>query len=305
MPSVRQLEYLLAIAEIRHFRRAAEKLGVSQPTLSAQLSALEARLGVQLVERSRSRVMLTSVGIEVCRAARRVCRDIQEIKDIAAGQSGVLAGTVKLGLPPTIGPYLLPRLVPRIHKAYPKLKLHVREEMPQSLPGSLEDGRYDVVIMPVPVRSTELESMPLFREPLYLAVPANSPLAKHDKIERKALRGQSILTLETGHQLREQVDAICEEFGARLLSNFEGTSLDTLRQMVGMEMGSSFLPGLYVQSALGRDNSVKAMELKGRALYRTIGIVWRRASARHIEFQRLAQHIRDTVKRSFPSFPVL
>ncbi len=305
MPSLRQLEYLLAIAETRHFRRAAEKLSVSQPTLSAQLSTLEKRLGVQLVERSRSRVMLTPAGQDVCRAARRIVRDVQEIKDIAAGQHGPLAGTVRLGLPPTIGPYLLPRLVPKIHKLHPELKLYVREEVPQSLPASLEEGRHDVVIMPVPVRSAELESLPLFREPLYLVVPAASPLAQSETVERKSLRGEAILTLETGHQLREQVDAICEEFGARLLSNFEGTSLDTLRQMVAMEMGSSFLPGLYVKSTLIRDSQVKALELKGRSLYRTIGIVWRKASERRDDYLQLADHIKDAVRRGFPQFPVL
>lgn len=305
MPSLRQLEYLVAIAETLHFRRAAEMLGVSQPTLSAQLSTLEERLGVQLVERSRSRVMLTPVGMDICKTARRIGRGVQEIRDIAAGQRGLLAGTVRLGLPPTIGPYLLPRLVPQLHKIYPDLKLHVREEVPQTLPASLEEGRHDVVIMPIPIRSSELHSLPLFREPLFLVAPASSSLTRHEKIERKDLRGQSILTLETGHQLREQVDAICEEFGAHLLSNFEGTSLDTLRQMVGMEMGLSFLPGLYVKTALNNDKSVKAMELKGRALYRTIGIVWRNSSARQAEFKGLVDHIKNAVKRGFPVFQVL
>ena len=305
MPSLRQLEYLVALSDARHFRRAAEKAGVSQPTLSAQLGTLEQRLGVQLVERSRSKVILTPVGMEIEKIARRVLTGVQEIRDTAAGQGRELAGMIRLGLPPTIGPYLLPSLLPRLHKSYPDLKLYVREQVPQGLPVSLEEGSHDVVIMPVPVRGAELESVSLFREPLYLAVPSDHPLAQRDVVERKDLRDQSILTLESGHQLREQVDAICEEFGADVLSNFEGTSLDTLRQMVGMGMGLSFLPGLYVHASLRNETSVKAMELKGRSIFRTIGMVWRRTSARTTEFEKLADHIRQAVKRSFPKVPVM
>lgn len=301
MPSLRQLEYLVALSETRHFRRAAEQVGVSQPTLSAQLGTLEESLGAQLVERSRSRVLLTPLGQEVERIARRILRDTQEMRDVCNVQSGFFAGTIRLGLPPTIGPYLLPRLVPRVHKAYPHLKLYMREEVPHALPARLQDGHHDVIVMPLPVQGDELQSMPLFREPLYLAVPSDGPLAKHEKLERTQLEGQAVLTLESGHQLREQVEAICQDFGAELLSSFEGTSLDTLRQMVGMGMGVSFLPGLYVRVALSKDKSIKILELKGRAIYRTVGMLWRKTSARSMEFEQLAGDIRETVKRNFPN----
>ena len=305
MPSLRQLEYLLALDEERHFRRAATKIGVSQPTLSAQLGTLEETLGAQLVERSRSRVLLTPVGREIADIARRVLRDVQEMRDIATHNLGEPGGTIRLGLPPTIGPYLLPRVIPRIHKAYPELKLYVREDVPQNLSVGLDEGRYDLVITPIPIRAEGLESVRLFREPLYLVVPSDSDLSQRDEIERKDLRNRSILTLETGHHLREQVEALCDEFGAKLLADYEGTSLDTLRQMVGMGMGLSFLPGLYVHTSLGRDTSVKQVALKGRALYRTIGLLWRDTSARKSEFEQLAQDIRETVKRSFSTFPIL
>lgn len=146
MPSLRQLEYLLAIDEQRHFRRAAAKVGVSQPTLSAQISTLEQTLGAQLVERSRSRVLLTPVGNEIAVIARRMLRDAQEIRDVATHKLGEPGGTIRLGLPPTIGPYLLPRVIPRIHRAYPDLKLYVREDMPLNLPEGLDIGKYDVII---------------------------------------------------------------------------------------------------------------------------------------------------------------
>lgn len=305
MPSLRQLEYLTAIAAERHFRRAAERAGVSQPTLSAQLNALEERLGVQLVERDRSGVLLTPVGSRIEAIARGVLRDVQEIRDLAAGQRGEFAGMIRLGLPPTIGPYLLPRLLPKLHRDHPAVQLYVREERPDSLPQSLKEGGHDVAIMPVPVRSADLHSVTLFREPLYLVVPADHAFAGRSRIERRELRGQSVLILETGHQLREQVEAICQEFGARILRDFEGTSLEMLRQMVGMGLGLSFLPGLFVDSILRSDDSVKMVELKGRALYRTVGIAWRKTSARAAEFEQLADETRDAVRRGFPEFSVL
>lgn len=305
MPTLRQLEYLTAIASERHFRRAAERAGVSQPTLSAQLTALEERLGVQLVERDRSGVLLTPVGRRIEGIARGVLRDVQEIRDLAAGQRGEFAGMFRLGLPPTVGPYLLPRLLPKLHRDHPDLQLYVREEVPRSLPRTLQEGGHDVVIVPVPVHSSDLHSVAVFREPLYLVVPTDHPFAKDRQVERRKLRGQSILTLESGHQLREQVEAICDEFGARLLRDFEGTSLDTLRQMVGMGLGLSFLPGLFVHTALRRDPTVSVVELKGRSLYRTIGIAWRKTSAREREFQLFADKVRDAVKRGFPGFPLV
>lgn len=305
MPTLRQLEYLLAVDDVRHFRRAAAQVGVSQPTLSAQLNTLEQALGAQLVERSRTRVLLTPIGREIADIARRITRDVQEIRDVATHKLGEPGGTIRLGLPPTIGPYLLPRVIPRIHRAYPDLKLYVREDVPFNLPDGLDEGKYDVVITPVPVRAEGLETITLFREPLYLVVPADGEFGDREDIERKELRHRSILTLETGHHLREQVESLCEEFGADLLTDYEGTSLDTVRQMVGMGMGCAFLPGLYVHSALTRDSSVRPVELRGRALYRTIGLLWRDTSARKPEFELLAHHIRETVKKSFSKFPIL
>lgn len=305
MPSIRQLEYLAALHSTRHFRRAAESVGVSQPTLSAQLKVLEERLGVQLVERDRSSVIFTPVGEEILGVARGVLRDVQEIRDVAASQRGEFGGLIRLGLPPTIGPYLLPRMLPELHKTYPKLKLYVREEVPHQLPNSLTEGRHDVLITPLPVAGSEFETVAVFREPLVIVAPADHPLAATPTIDRIQLRGQSILSLEEGHQLHEQVEAICEDFGADLLLDFEGTSLDTLRQMVAIGMGLSFLPGLYVEAALRSDKSVTALTLKGRSLFRTIGLVWRRTSARSGEFKKLAEYTRDTVKRDFPEFPIL
>lgn len=305
MPSLRQLEYLVALADVNHFRRAAEKVGVSQPTLSAQLSALESALGVQLVERSRSRVLMTPLGANVVTVARQILGQMRYIREMAASQKGEFSGVIRLGLPPTIGPYLLPRLLPKLHRTYPELKLYVREEVPHSLPLNLEEGRHDVLIVPLPVHAKDLQTVSLFREPLFLTVSRESHLAESNEVERRDLRDQDILTLEAGHQLREQVDNICEDFGARVLTDYEGTSLDTLRQMVSLGMGSAFFPGLYTHSVLSKDRTLKVMQLKGRSIHRTIGMLWRKSSTREQEFLKLAEHVRESVKQSFPNCSIL
>lgn len=305
MPSLRQLEYLLALEECRHFRRAAEHCGVSQPTLSAQLRALEEQLDAQLVERSRTRVLLTPVGTEIARIARRVLRDVEEIRHVAAGPESGMGGVVRLGLAPTVGPYLLPRMIPDLHAAYPELKLFVREDFPAALPQALEQGRHDVCVLPLPVNRKELETEPVFREPLYLAMAADHRLAQKKRVNRRDLWGQSILTIESGHHLHEQVEGLCAEVNAQLMADFEGTSLDTLREMVGMGMGLSFLPGLYVKSSLGQDPSIRVAELSGPKIYRTIGLAWRRSSARRREFQTLCDHVRQAVRREFPDFTIV
>ena len=302
MPSIRQIEYLVALAETGHFRRAAEQCGVSQPTLSAQLKTLEARLGAQLVERSRSGIIFTPLGEQCLGTARRILRDVQEMREMALSYGKGLGGTIRLGLPPTIGPYLLPKMLPRLHSDYPELRLFVREELPQTLPRSLQNGRFDVLITPLPVKGADIDSQPLFREPLFIVMASDHPLSKKAEIERADLRGESILTLETGHQLHEQVEAICDEFGARLRFDFEGTSLDTLRQMVGMGSGLSFLPGLFVHSVLDQDTTVTARQIKGRAIVRTVGLVWRKSSPLQDQYETLAGYVRDTIQREYPEF---
>lgn len=299
------MEYLLALEERLHFRRAAEACGVSQPTLSAQLRNLEDRLGVQLVERNRTTVIMTPVGTQIAAVGRRMLSDAEEIRQLAEGHGQGIGGLVRVGLAPTIGPYLLPKMVHDLHAAYPSLKLYVREDIPSALPSALERGRHDVLVIPQLRTRMELETQPLFREPLYLAVPSDHPLSKMKQIDRSDLRGQSVLTLESGHQLHEQVERVCIEVGAQLLSDYEGTSLDTLAEMVGMGMGLSFLPGLYVRSNLHQNPAITIVELRGASVFRTIVLVWRKSSARGAEFHILANHFRDTIRREFPEFTVI
>lgn len=289
MPNIRQLEYLVAVADTLNFRSAAERTGTTQPTVSEQLKALEDRLGAVLVERGRSRVLLTPIGEQVVEIARRILRDSNEIKQITASGGKELAGVMRLGLPPTIGPYLLPLVLPSLHREFPDLKLYIREEFPDALPRALEAGTLDIVITLLPVNHSELVSHSLFREPLFLVVGADHPFADRQSVSRRDLAGQDVLALERGQQLHEVVDALCQECGARLRYDFEGTSLDTLREMVVMGLGVTFLPGLYVRREIFTDPNLKVLALNDRAVHRHVGIVWRKSSVLQKSYANLAQ----------------
>jgi LysR family transcriptional regulator, hydrogen peroxide-inducible genes activator len=304
MPSLRQLQYFIAVSEMGHFRLAAEKVGVSQPTLSAQLAALEQRLGVALVERNRSPVVPTLAGARIMPLAKTVSALVQDIHDMARSHRSGQAGILRLGLPASIGPYLLPRILPALHKAMPELRLAVREDFPLVLPEALQAGVHDLVMLPLPVRAGDVATQRLFREPLYLAVPDGHPLAQSDEVDAAHLKGQPVFTLEKGHALHDQVHAICREWGANLQQDFEGTSLSTLHQMVIMGAGLTFLPGLYAKGALTGAPSIKLVTLKSKPLYRTIGLAWRTSSQDQAMFACLGQHVRDAVRRDFPDFLV-
>ena len=305
MPNLRQLEYLVAIADTRNFRRAAERTHATQPTLSEQLKTLETRLGVKLVERTRSQVMITPVGNQVVSIARRMLADAEEIRMLSASGGKELSGVLRLGLPPTIGPYLLPLMIPNLKKHYPDLKLYVREELPSELMSALADGRHDLVLSLMPASGTNIESTPLFREPLKLAVAAGHPLADKTIVKRSDLSGEDVLALGQGHQLHEVVASLCNVTGAQLRFDYEGTSLDTLREMVAMGLGITFLSGLYVEAVARHDDSIVVRDLADRQLYRTVGMAWRRSSERQSEYGDLANLMRSLVSDAFPHFSVV
>jgi LysR family hydrogen peroxide-inducible transcriptional activator len=306
MPTHKQFRYLVALAHTLHFRKAAEQCHVSQPTLSGQLKELEERLGVQLVERSqRSQVVLTPIGQTIAERARVVLRDVQDIVDLGRHGQQWLDGTIKLGALPTLGPYLLPHVLPELHQSHPSLKLYVREGMSVPLVRSLEDGDLDLLLLPMPMREADLESTRLFREQLWVVVPSDSPLAAKTQIERRDLSGRTVLALEPGHRLYEQVAELCREFGAELSHDFEGTSLDTIRLMVGMGMGISFMPTVYMLSEVVKDPQVVARPMTSRPPTRTVGLAWRRHSARAEEYRALADIIRGILRSNLPDVAVI
>jgi LysR family transcriptional regulator, hydrogen peroxide-inducible genes activator len=303
LPTLRQLEYLVAVADTRHFGRAAERVHITQPTLSEQLRTLEKRLGVQLVERSRSNVVVTPLGFEVVEIARRMLRDAQRIRDITGYVGSGIGGVVRLGLPFTIGSYLLPRVVPHLHERYPHLKLYAREDFPHVLPRGLTEGLHDVIVAPLPVAQTGLKVAVLFEEPIYLAVPVDHALAQREAIKIHDLAGVDLLALSPGHQLRDLVVNLAAESGANIRFDYEGTSLDTLREMMATGLGVSLLPGLYVRSVIRNDPRFKTFELGRRGLKRTIGMLWRKTKTSQPNFERLATLFRETVEKEFADTP--
>ena len=217
---------------------------------------------------------------------------------------GALGGLLRLGLPPTIGPHLLPFILPKLHRAFSTLKLYVREELARELPDALSRGVHDLLLVPLPVHGADLETQPIFREAIFIAMADDHPRCASVP-EARGPPGRGRLTLERGHQLQEQVEALCDELGADLRLDYGGTSLDTLTQMVAMGTGISFLPGLYVERALGRQPGITVREIEGRSLSRTIGAVWRSTSARRDDYLTLVRFVRETVAAEFPGFMLL
>lgn len=305
MPTLRQLSYLVALSQELHFRRAAERVNVTQPTLSIQIQELENKLKVSLVERNASKVMLTPLGREIVERARTVLSDVEDIKSLAAASQHGFDGTIRIGVPPTLGPYLLPHIIPDLHARYPNLKLYVKEGKPRDLQLELKEGIHDVIVSPLPINHTDLTVENLFREPLMVVTAPDHPFAHRDQIERKDFAGQKVLAIERGHHLHDQVIKLCEDFKATPLRDYEGTSLDTLRVMVGMGVGIAFLPALYVKSEIGNRGEIASVKLNATGLYRQLGLAWRTRSVHGELFADIAEMIRTIAEDRLPEITAI
>ncbi|MFP7723489.1 DNA-binding transcriptional regulator OxyR [Lysobacter sp. A3-1-A15] len=277
--NLRDLKYLVALADHKHFGRAAGACFVSQPTLSTQIRKLEDELGVSLVERAPRRVMLTPVGRDIAERARKVISDVEQMSEIARRSQDPEAGTVRLGLFPTLGPYLLPHVVPGLRKRFPRLELLLVEEKTDQVLARLRDGRLDAGILALPIHDDQLHVEPLFDEPFLLAVPQEHALAKQPSLDIGQLDDQHLLLLEEGHCLRDQALDVCRLSGASERDGFRATSLETLRQMVAAGVGITLLPMLAVQPPVPPSPDVRLLRFKGEAPHRQIAMVWRRSSA--------------------------
>ena len=292
--NLRDLSYLVALAEHRHFGRAAEASFVSQPTLSTQIKKLEDELGVALVERTPRKVLLTETGREIARRARGVLSEIEEIKAIAQRTRDPESGTLRLGIFPTLGPYLLPHLVPLVRKNFPRLELLLVEEKTEQVIRMLREGSLDVGILALPLHEDSLHTQFLFEEPFVLAVPEDHPLGlKHKRLKLDDLADESLLLLEDGHCMRDQALEVCQLAGAGERSGFRATSLETLRQMVAANVGITLLPTLAIKPPVARTDNVRLLEFAGRAPSRRIALVWRKSSSLGTFLKRFAEVIGD------------
>jgi len=288
---LKDLRYLVAVADTRHFGRAAERSFVSQPTLSAQLKKLEEYLGVQLIERAPKRVQLTAAGEEIVERARRVLDASDEIVELARGHRDPLAGRLRLALLPTIGPYLLPNVAARLRKQLPRLELMLYEYQTDPMLEKLHSGEIDVGILALPVPMDGLESWELYKEPFTVAVPSTHRLAQRNSIRIEDLSHETLLLLEDGHCLRDQALDICSSTDVHEKQDFRATSLETLRQMVAAGVGITLLPELAGRGAYGNARGVAIKPFVRPVPTRTIGAVWRKSTTRREAIEALCRLI--------------
>jgi len=292
--NLRDLRYLVAVADLRHFGRAAEACFVSQPTLSTQIRKLESYLGVQLVERTNRQVLMTPVGESIAARARRVLQEADELVETARTVRDPLTGELRIGLIPTLGPYLLPHLVPALRRELAQLRPLLYEDKTDQILARLREGALDAVILAVPVEREGLDAEGLFREPFLLAAPVDHPLARAPRLRTDDLSAAPVLLLEEGHCLRHQALEICRTAGAEEAAEFRATSLETLRQMVASGAGITLIPELAarVNGSVPNGADICLRRFDAPEPCRDIAILWRRGSAREAAVRRLAACVR-------------
>jgi LysR family hydrogen peroxide-inducible transcriptional activator len=292
LPTLRQLRFLVALADELHFGRAAETCHVTQSTLSTGLKELEELLGAQLAERTKRSVLMTPLGEEIAQRARAILAQTEDIVDLAQQQAGVLSGPLRLGTIPTVGPFLLPRALPRLRQRFPGLQLYLREELTENLIAGLRAGRLDAILIARPFDIGDLEFEPLFDDGYQLATAPGHPLAGRKVITGADLAGENMLLLERGHCLQRHALSAFPEAGTRQDETFAATSLATLVAMVEEGLGITLLPQLAIDAGAARHADLSLVPLKG-ACPRHVVLAWRRSSARVEEFKHLAQALRE------------
>ncbi|WP_127959914.1 DNA-binding transcriptional regulator OxyR [Serratia microhaemolytica] len=293
--NIRDLEYLVALAEHRHFRRAADSCHVSQPTLSGQIRKLEEELGTMLLERTSRKVLFTQAGLMLVDQATMILREIKVLKEMASQQGEVMAGPLHIGLIPTVGPYLLPHIIPTLHKMFPKLEMYLHEAQTHALLAQLSGGKLDCAIVARVKETEDFIEVPLFDEPMKLAVYSDHKWAKRDSIAMPDLAGEKLLMLQDGHCLRDQALGFCFQAGAEEDGHFRATSLETLRNMVAAGSGITLLPALSVPRERERDG-VCYLDCQQPEPKRTIALAYRPGSPLRSRYEQLAEVIRNHMK---------
>ncbi|MDP2697185.1 LysR substrate-binding domain-containing protein [Thalassospira sp.] len=294
-PSIKQLKYLVALAETGHFGRAAESCFITQPSLSSAISELENLLGAQLVERNKRQVLITALGQEVVLRARSILHDVDELALMAHAASEPLVGPVRFGVIPTIGPYLLPDVIGRLRTGFPKLQPFLREDQTGKLIDLLLAGKLDIALIALPIEENGLEDMELFEDRFVFACSPDNPLTKKKFIDIDDIKDEKLLLLEDGHCLRDQALEICHRAGWSKSANFQANSLSTLVQMVAAGIGSTLLPEMSLEVEARRRDSIATLPFRNPVPVRRIGLVWRRSSARKGEYRKLGNFLRSAL----------
>jgi LysR family transcriptional regulator, hydrogen peroxide-inducible genes activator len=309
LPTLRQLRFLVAVVERRHFGAAAEECLVSQSALSAAIQDLEVMLGVKLLERTKRVVIPTAVGLDLAERAKSLLREAEELVEAAHDARDPLSGALQLGVIPTIGPFLIPRIMPVLRNAFPKLKIYLREEQSAPILGRLESGQADAAIIALPYPCDGLETMELARDRFYVVYPPEHRLAGRkkirgqDKIRAQDMAADDLLLLEDGHCLREHALAACSLEGARRNSGFQGTSLHTLVQMAANGLGVTLVPEMAIQAGILRGLNLVATPLEDDSPPRIIALAWRLSSSRKAMFRQLGEVLREALRTGEGAFP--
>jgi len=291
LPTLKQLQYLVSLRRHEHFGKAADACFVTQSTLSAGLRELEALLGVTLVERTRRLVRFTTLGEKIADKATRVLREAEELAELASVEGKPLHGDLRMGVIPTIAPFLLPTMLPRLRNEWPDLKLFLREETSSAACEALHRGQLDCVLLALPFNCGEVDSAVLFDDPLYVAFPPGEAPAAHS-VDAAAIDEDRLLLLEDGHCLKDHALSACNRPEIRAQASMMGTSLHTLVQMVENGLGVTFVPGMAIESGILQTTRVDARRLQSDHAFRRIALIWRRSSPRETEFQLLAATLR-------------
>ena len=299
LPTLKQLQYLVALRQHGHFGKAAEACFVTQSTLSAGLRELETLLGVMLVERTRRVVRFTALGEKIADKAVRVLREGEELAELARAEGKPLHGDLRMGVIPTIAPFLLPAMLPRLRKEWPSLKLFLREETSQAACEALHRGQLDCVLLALPYPCGDIEAAVLFEDRLFVAFPSGEapggPSVDIDSIDENRM-----LLLEDGHCLKDHALSACNRPDLRAHAAMMGTSLHTLVQMVDNGLGLTFIPAMAIEAGILEGTRVDAKPLRSDHGFRRIALIWRRSSQRESEFQMLAAALRTIIRHLIP-----
>jgi len=293
LPTLKQLQYLVALRDNGHFGRAAEACFVTQSTLSAGLRELESLIGVTLVERTRRVVRFTPLGLRIADKAQRILREAEELADMARAAGKPLSGELRMSVIPTIAPFLLPRILPKLRADWPDLKLYLREETTSAACDSLHRGHVDCVLLALPYQCGEIDVADLFDDRLFVAFPAGQPADPPPSIPPEAIDETRLLLLEDGHCLKDHALAACNRPELRAEAAMLGTSLHTLVQMVDNGLGVTMLPQMALDAGILDNTGIVARPLAAAHPSRRIALAWRKGSPRHKEFEMLATALRQ------------
>ncbi|MGL4286515.1 MAG: hydrogen peroxide-inducible genes activator [Phreatobacter sp.] len=299
MVSFKQLRYFDAVARLRHFGQAAEHCAITQPALSMQIQDLEKELKLQLVERRRKGIQLTEDGREIARRAQRILADIRDLRDYAHHRGSRLSGTLRLGVIPSVAPYLLPRFLPLLRDAFPDLEVHIRETQTRQLTSELLDGGLDLLLAALPVEHADIETIRLFEDRFLLALPASRQMHGRVQATPDLLKDDRLLLLEEGHCLRDQALTFCSLRKVENIDTFGASSLSTLVQMVANGLGLTLLPEICVEVE-ARHGPLKLMRFADPEPHRVLGLAWRATSPRKRDFVELGRMI-VSARPDFPA----